>query len=457
MIWRAPWVWLAALLVAVPIGIHLFSRRHARIVQFPTLRFVPASPLAPIRFTRLTDIALLAVRCCVVLAAVAALAQPVWRTEADRAAGRALARVVIVDTSATMRLGRVPQDGAAPPRSALDVARSDAARLAAEAGTATILETADPAAALATATAILRDHAGPAEIAIVTDFRAGGVGAAALASVPAHIGLLPHRVAVDTNVARTPEPLLPAAAHRASLVARVRATAAATSVEWTAAQQPSATAGAPVAPGAPGAPVAPVTLLVADADRARADAMLAAALAIVPAPPARPDRRVAIAFAGHATFAPVADALRAPDSPWMADLVARVHRDHLVSALETPPAVTATRDTVEGAEHLVLHAKVTPGSLEGTAIVAAALRGLAVSSPSGDPNAFATAIPGAPLTPEQVDAFRRPATPRAADAALAGAHSDGRWLWVVALAFLLVEGWLRFRADRALAARSAAP
>ena len=80
MIWLSPLAWSAALLVAVPIAIHLLSRTRATLVTFPTLRFIQSTRLASIRRKVLEDGLLLAIRCGIVIAAVAAFAAPVLMT-----------------------------------------------------------------------------------------------------------------------------------------------------------------------------------------------------------------------------------------------------------------------------------------------------------------------------------------------------------------------------------------
>src|SRR5215831_414296 len=103
MIWQNPWAWLGLAAIAVPILVHLLARRQAVRVLFPTLRFLPVSPITAVRRHRLTDLPLLAVRIGVLAAAVAALAQPYVATASrtDRA-GAQLARAIVIDTSASM-------------------------------------------------------------------------------------------------------------------------------------------------------------------------------------------------------------------------------------------------------------------------------------------------------------------------------------------------------------------
>src|SRR4051812_29246552 len=102
MIWQNPWAWLGMSTLALPILIHLLGRGRARVLRFPTLRFVDAARPKPLRRTRIHDPWLLVVRLGVLLAAVVALAQPFVKTRHRlRASADALAMVVVVDTSAS--------------------------------------------------------------------------------------------------------------------------------------------------------------------------------------------------------------------------------------------------------------------------------------------------------------------------------------------------------------------
>jgi len=89
VIWQQPWAWLGALTIALPIVIHLLGRRRPRPIQFPTLRFIGVSKVAPARRHRLNDIPLLIARIAILLAATAALAQPWLRTIERRAVANA--------------------------------------------------------------------------------------------------------------------------------------------------------------------------------------------------------------------------------------------------------------------------------------------------------------------------------------------------------------------------------
>ncbi|HYW49375.1 MAG TPA: BatA domain-containing protein, partial [Gemmatimonadaceae bacterium] len=102
MIWRNPWAWTGLLLLALPVLIHLLSRAPADVRPFPSLRFVDPSRLSPRRRTRPRDVLLLLVRLGILVAAVAALAGPVFLT-ARRTATPRVVRAIVLDTSASMQ------------------------------------------------------------------------------------------------------------------------------------------------------------------------------------------------------------------------------------------------------------------------------------------------------------------------------------------------------------------
>jgi hypothetical protein len=93
-----PWTWLLAGAVALPIAVHLLARDRSRRMPFPTLRFLEVTKLSAVSRQTLQDWPLLAVRIALVLAAVAALAGPVFVTPAREAAWAArVARAVVLD------------------------------------------------------------------------------------------------------------------------------------------------------------------------------------------------------------------------------------------------------------------------------------------------------------------------------------------------------------------------
>src|SRR3954462_1104830 len=104
MIWQNPWAWAGIATVALPILIHLLGRDRAPRHSFPTLRFLETAELLPTRRMRVHDRLLLAVRIAVLVAAAAALAQPLFLLGGrSRALDQRVARAIIVDTSASMQ------------------------------------------------------------------------------------------------------------------------------------------------------------------------------------------------------------------------------------------------------------------------------------------------------------------------------------------------------------------
>ena len=103
MRWLNPAAFAGLALLLVPLIAHLLTRHHARVIPFPTLRFLPRTPLVPTRLTRPTDLLLLAVRMSIIAAAVLALARPQFAFFGGTRGNGSTARVVLVDTSASMR------------------------------------------------------------------------------------------------------------------------------------------------------------------------------------------------------------------------------------------------------------------------------------------------------------------------------------------------------------------
>jgi hypothetical protein len=170
-----PWAWLGVLALALPVLIHLFSRRPARIESFPSLRFLDASRLLPTRRTQLTDVPLLLVRLAILLFAVAALAQPVLRAGADRDAS-IVARAIIVDTAGLY--------GDSVARAAIT---SQIASLTTDGGATTQLLTAHPRDMLAGAVEWLRDAPGRDEVLVVSPFAHHVLDSLDLVGVPSSV------------------------------------------------------------------------------------------------------------------------------------------------------------------------------------------------------------------------------------------------------------------------------
>lgn len=128
MIWLVPAAWLGALALVAPIVTHLVARPRAPVQPFPTLRFLPAGSQASRRRRRIEDWPLLAVRCAIVVTAVAALAGPLVVTAARRAAWNArVIRETVEGPAPSLRGGLARAIAAladAPPGRRLIVVRS---------------------------------------------------------------------------------------------------------------------------------------------------------------------------------------------------------------------------------------------------------------------------------------------------------------------------------------------
>lgn len=172
MTFLQPWAWIGLVALAGPIVAHLLARRSARRLPFPTVRFLPPAIQTPISRDRLTDITLLVVRCLILVAAAAALAQPVWLTaEQHRTLGESIARAIVVDSGVA---------SAADPL---------AARLSAEATIARVAHAAAPAQLLGEASTWLAQQPMRREIVLVSDFPAQALSKADLDRVPAGFGI----------------------------------------------------------------------------------------------------------------------------------------------------------------------------------------------------------------------------------------------------------------------------
>jgi hypothetical protein len=386
--WLNPSAWLGALLLAVPLLIHLLSRRSAQQRRFPTVRFFDEARISAVRRARVTDVPLLILRMLILLAAVAALAQPQVLTNARRGAVlQQTARIVVVDTSASMR--RAAQQGGTLLQHAR--AMADAER---EPAAAVVVETATPGAVLAAAGDLLARRAGIRELVVISDFQDGAVTTADVALIPSTVGVRLERVraadplAADAAQAPPGFPTVYAPAHRQSSMR------------------------AAVAVGLEGAPQLPRTVvLVAGADE------WASTLARVPERPALPTA-LAAALAQddvvRATAARLDARLELP-----AGALPVAWSDHGVAA-----ALTVVDDA------LLLLADTS--ELLVAALIAAAGAGPAVRE-------LATLH----VADSSLAQWQRPAVARAGPAGVA--DSDGRWLWLAVLVLLLGELFLRRR------------
>ncbi|MEO7522278.1 MAG: BatA domain-containing protein, partial [Gemmatimonas sp.] len=189
MTWQNPWAWAGALLLVLPVLVHLLSRAPANRRQFPSLRFVQASRLPPRRRTRVRDVPLLVVRLAILLAAITALAQPLRRSAQRVSQSAQLVRAIVVDTSASMQ-----QPTAVGAMSALDSARKLARARADEAFRSVVLASDRPSDALPGAVAWLSRQQGMHELVVVSDFQRGTIDSASIDVVPPAYGVRLERI-----------------------------------------------------------------------------------------------------------------------------------------------------------------------------------------------------------------------------------------------------------------------
>ena len=99
--WITPAALIGLALVALPIAVHLLVRQRARVLAYPSLRFLRETQLAALRRRSLQDAALLICRVAVIAIAALALAGPVLETAARTAthANRTSRAIVTVDSS----------------------------------------------------------------------------------------------------------------------------------------------------------------------------------------------------------------------------------------------------------------------------------------------------------------------------------------------------------------------
>jgi len=332
MTWLSPWAFLGLAAMALPILVHWLARHEADRRPFPTVRFVPTTPPTSVRRHRLTDLVLLALRCAIIAAAAAALAQPALRT-APAPGGRP-PRAIVVDTSASM-LRTLAGDTATTGATAADAAVATAL---ADADTSVVVRDSDVRRALSRAGAWLREQPGAGEVVVISDFQVGAISDADFDALPASAGRRFVRVGVAGTV---PAP---------------------------------AGAGTVRVYGAPAAEAAARAVVGGDSTRAEG------APAIV------------VAFAGAPEFAPLKADARPIDTPEMYALAMRVAEKtsgvffgSIGDPKKTPDVFSA----------VVFLSTAPPDSVEAATLIANALRAAAapaVSLPEREPDTTDAAV-----------------------------------------------------------------
>src|SRR5436190_749384 len=99
----SPMVLFGALLVAVPIVIHLVMRKKPKLLIFPALQFLQQRRKTNLRKLRLRHLLLLALRVLLILLIAFALARPLaTNLPGELIVGRPLGVVMVFDTSLSM-------------------------------------------------------------------------------------------------------------------------------------------------------------------------------------------------------------------------------------------------------------------------------------------------------------------------------------------------------------------
>ena len=400
MIFQNPLAWLGLAALVVPIVVHLLARRPARHEPFPTIRFLPAATMKPVRRGRPSDWPLLVVRAGIVTAAVAALTQPLWLSDSrERALGQQIARAVIVDISRSME--RQTAGG----ERGVDVARREALRIAAESTHTRIEETTTPASLIDGGVNWLLTQPIRRELVIISDFQTAAVTAADLERVPADVGRKFVPIGVSGAVA-------------------------------------TGAAG-------PGGETSTIRLLTSDAETRDAEAARAAAVATGAPAVTRRDRPVVVMFESFPERESWLRSARPLRAPWMFEVAAGVDSDPLVrGAIERidrrpDDAMRFLTGSIDGTDSLVivLGREHAPHTLLAAATVGAVLRALA-DAPSAAELESATRAASELTTLE-----RDPPAVGSNGRAIPGDESDGHWLWAAALLLLIVETVMR-RAPR---------
>jgi hypothetical protein len=416
MTWRNPLAWLGLLAIAVPIAVHLLGRRRPAPIRFPTLQFLGGSPALPRRRHRLNDVPLMFLRIAIVVAAVAALADPalVGSPSDNR---NAIARAIVVDTSASM-------DRATPAgRPAREEARALAKAHEAGATVFRTIEAPDLRPAIARARTWVAEQPGRRVIVVVSDFQTGAIDASDLALIPAEVGMAFDRV--DTAAERdVPGPTVVSAG--GSLTSRLRLSDAATEIEWR--RTPASTE------------IASPLLVLNPADEQR-DVEAALEAAVVDGLPALArDRDVVVVFPRSPDREKLRAEAHAVDEPWMFEAVKAIREDPVLATLPCStrpcPATSFAAGRVNGTPRLLIFVEAAPRDLIGATVLRAAWRAAADVSPIAE-------LEPRHVADSTLASWGRPAS----EAGSASPNGEGRpmarWLWLLALVLLGVETWMR--------------
>jgi len=440
MIWLNPAALFALAAGVAPILIHILIQRRAERFPFPTLRFLRPTRLAAIRRHVLEDLPLLAVRVALLAAAVAALAGPLLVTAARRQAWE-------------RRVVRAIVEEAAPSAPAVQTAA--AAALQARGREQAFLQQTFQASSVVDGirrAVLWLDTAPPAqrEIVIASAFPIGALSEADLAAIPPDVGIRLERTGTlpETRTV-TAGTLLTAGGTRVREVTfdrdrtLVRDEAAAMPVPW------------------------PIEITAPPGQQPAIDAAIAAVLSqhVRGAPNGRRARLVLTAGTAEElkartttddaqAFGPAVTTI---SSPWMADAVARIARDGdlRAAAARVPAGLAEARFTAAPWQVLASAADGHPlAAAAGSAtqlVVASAANAWDMATPLllrsiADAIAPVSDLQRAEVVQipvETLQRWSRPSSPTPSPRIGSSEGDDRRWFWLVAVALLAFEIWVR--------------
>ena len=426
MIWLNPAAWIGLLAVAGPLVIHILVQRKAERLAFPSLRFLQQGRLASIRRHLLEDVPLLAIRGAIVGAAVAALAGPLIVTRTQRQAwnARVVRAIVVQGADGARRL------------------RADSASASiAEAFLSQTFETPAVSDAIPRAVAWL-ENAPPArrELLIVGPLALGSMSADDLALIPPGIGIrfeqsggLPAERSIAGGRVLASGSIV--------VQQQVRLKDIETSVQETGAAAPD---------------LFPVDVVCSTDARPAVDAAIGAARSQRLWAPAA-NRRARLVLLDP-SIDPVAAAAGGPvTESWIADAVASIARDRdlQTAGAQTPAGLSDPRWNAMPWQPLLLAADGRPVAVAGASRASLVVVSRAAPSSLVTPlllRAMVNALGGPPdlrqaevlpIPESQLRAWSRPPALVTAPRVERVERDDRRGLWILVLALLALETWVR--------------
>jgi hypothetical protein len=447
VIWLNPAAWIGLLALAGPIVIHILVQRKAERLPFPSLRFLQQGRLASIRRHVLEDVPLLAIRAAIVAAAVAALAGPLIVTRAQRQAWNArVARAIVVQGADGARRLRAEGASASLAEARVNRERAEAGRFqpSDRPFLSQTFETPVLADAIPRAVAWL-ENAPPArrELLIVGPLALRSVSADDLAVIPPGIGIrfeqsggLPaERSIAGGRVLALEREGFRRAAGSGSIVVQQQVTLKGV---HTRAQETDAAAPDPF----------PVDVVCSTDARPIVDTAIAVARSQrVWAPAANRRGRLVLL---DPSIEPV------PES-WIADAVASIARDPDLQAAgaQTPAGLSDPRFSATPWQPLLLAPDGRPVAVAGgsgaslvvvsgatpSSLVTPLLLRAMVNALGGPPDLRQAEV--VPIPESRLQAWSRPPAPVTAPRVDRVERDDRRGLWILVLALLALETWVR--------------